>query len=337
MQSDPTVAAIRPPRLCDKHANPYVFCVGAARSGNTLLQRMLDAHPLLAVINETYWLPRKFRERTGLTREGMVTEALLPLLLSHPNFQKFGMSQGDLERLLKAEHPVRYEDFVARIFDRYAARAGKPLAGDKTPGYVRRMRQIHELWPRARFVQIIRDPRDVCLSMLDWRGGERTVGHYGTWYIDPAVSTALYWRYSVAIGREAGTALGPDLYHEVRYEDLVADAERELRRICEFVNLPYSEALTRFHEGKTRRTRGLSSKAQWLPPTIGLRDWRTDLAREDAQRIELAVGELLGHLGYGSGFDGPAGAVRERVARVFERFTAGALAEARVLPRDWAL
>ena len=67
-------------------SNPCVFVVGAARSGTTLLQRMLDAHPLLAVVNETYWLPRKYRERTGLTRQGYVTPALFPLLLDSPKF-----------------------------------------------------------------------------------------------------------------------------------------------------------------------------------------------------------------------------------------------------------
>ena len=57
-------------------SNPCVFVVGAARSSTTLLQRMLDAHPLLAVVNETYWLLRKYCERTGLTRQGRSSKAL---------------------------------------------------------------------------------------------------------------------------------------------------------------------------------------------------------------------------------------------------------------------
>lgn len=316
--------------------NPYLFVVGAARSGTTLLQRMLDAHPQLAVVNETYWLPRKFRPRTGLTRDGMVTEALLPLLLARPKFERMGLDESDLRELLAAEQPLRYERFVARIFDLYAERAGKPLAGDKTPGYVRRIRQIHELWPRARFVHIVRDPRDVCLSMLEWRSGPRTAGQYGTWEMDPLVSTALYWRYSVAIGREAGAALGSQLYCEVRYEDLVSASADELRRICAFLGLPYDEAMTRFHEGRTRLKPGRSSKAQWLPPTPGLRDWRSQLAAEDVERIELAAGDLLAGLGYESRSDRHGAAAREQVARVREAFTAGALARDRVLPEEWA-
>ena len=187
-------------------SNPYLFVVGAARSGTTLLQRMLDAHPLLAVVNETYWLPRKYRKRTGLTRDGLVTAALFPLLLDSPKFERMGFGEEDLQRIAGDGAPIRYMDFVGRLFDEYATRQGKQLAGDKTPGYVRRMAQLHELWPEARFVHIIRDPRDVCLSLLDWSSGERTAGQFVTWQLDRAVSSALYWRYSVAIGREAGMA-----------------------------------------------------------------------------------------------------------------------------------
>jgi hypothetical protein len=316
--------------------NPYVFLVGAARSGTTLLQRMLDAHSQLAVVNETYWLPRRFWERAGLTEAGIVTEALLPKLLDSPKFSRMEVSEQDLRRLLSEEQPVRYERFVARIFDLYAARQGKPLAGDKTPGYVRRMRRIHELWPRARFVHIVRDPRDVCLSMLDWRSGERTAGRYGTWEADPVLSSALYWRMSVGVGREAGEVLGPHLYHEVRYENLVDHADRELERICEFLSLPYTDAMTRYHEGKTRPQKpGRSSKAQWLPATAGLRDWRTQLRASDVELIEAAAGELQTSLGYQSQHERFTQATRERVSAVKATFTQGALAIDRTLPRDW--
>jgi hypothetical protein len=325
--------------------NPYMFIVGAARSGTTLLQRMLDAHPLLAVVNETYWVSRKFRERNGLTREGMVTPALLPLLVASPKFFHMGVTEDDLMRLLSEADDVRYERFVARIFDLYAARRGKRLAGDKTPGYVRRIRQIHDVWPRARFVHIVRDPRDLCLSMLDWRFGEQTAGQDGTWEMDPVVSTALYWRYSVTVGRESAATLGPGLYQEVRYEDLVASPERALERITGFLGLPYSEAMTRFYEGRTGREAGLSAEIDrrslrlasdhWLPPTAGVRDWRTQLPGGDARRIEAAAGDLLCDLGYARSSSQPSPAVRKHVARVHEVFTRHVLARGRPLPEDW--
>jgi len=140
----------------------------------------------------------------------------------------------------------------------------------------------------------------------------------------------------VALGREAGEASGPRLYHEVRYEDLVACPDRELEQMCEFLGLPYAEAMLRFHEGKTRVKPGRSSKAQWLPPTAGLRDWREQLAPDDVERIEAAVGDLLVSLRYAPRSDGFILAARERAARVQKTFTRNARSAERALPRDWA-
>lgn len=104
--------------------NPFLFIVGAARSGTTLLQRMLDAHPLLTVVNETYWLPRKYRERTGLTRDGLVTPALFPLLRQSPKFGRMGLGDEDLWRIAGDGLPSSYAAFVARLFDEYAKGKG---------------------------------------------------------------------------------------------------------------------------------------------------------------------------------------------------------------------
>jgi sulfotransferase family protein len=316
-------------------SNPYLFVVGAARSGTTLLQRMLDAHPLLAVVNETYWLPRKYRERTGLTRGGLVTPALFPLLLDSPKFGRMGFDEPDLRRIAGDGAPSRYEEFVGRLFDEYARRRRKQLAGDKTPGYVRRIAQLHELWPRAKFVHIVRDPRDVCLSLLDWEGGERTAGQFGTWQLDRTVSSALYWRYSVATGREAGAMLGTGLYFEMRYEDLVAATETELGRLCQFLSIPFDKAMQSYHVGRTRPKPGRSSKAQWLPPTRGLRDWRTQLAADRGAAIEVAVGKLLSEFGYPPGGSPAAPALFARVDEVRSVFTASLRVDDRPIPRSW--
>ena len=316
-------------------SNPYLFVVGAARSGTTMLQRMLDAHPLLAVVNETYWLPRKYRERTGLTRDGQVTAALFPLLLNSPKFERMGFGKDDLQRIADDGAPIRYVDFVGALFGEYARRQGKQLAGDKTPGYVRRMAQLHELWPEARFVHIIRDPRDVCLSLLDWPGGERTAGQFGTWHLDRVVSSALYWRYSVAMGREAGEVLGTGLYCETRYEDLVAATESELGRLCDFLTIPCDPAMQTYHVGRSRPKPGRSSKAQWLPPTRGLRDWTTQLAAHDRAAIEVAVGELLDEFRYPPAGTPARPALRAHVDEVRAIFTAHLRADDRPIPRCW--
>src|SRR5579883_3512400 len=100
--------------------NPYLFIVGCARSGTTLLQRLLNAHPRLAIIHETHWIPVFFRDRIGLTPEGLITPELIPRLLDHERFRKrftkVGIGKKELEGLLKSGAAVSFADFVSGLF-----------------------------------------------------------------------------------------------------------------------------------------------------------------------------------------------------------------------------
>jgi hypothetical protein len=278
--------------------NPFVFIVGGARSGTTLLQRLVDAHPDIAIIHETHWIPRFYEKRSGLTSDGMVTKELIGMLLDDRRFTKLGISRGQLEDLVSSDEPVSYVDCITRIFDLYGTVRGKRLVGDKTPGYVRTIRTLHALWPRAKFVHLIRDGRDVFLSMKDWKKVDRSVGRFATWTLDPASASAFWWKWDVRRGREAANRLEPGLYYEVRYETLVSRPAEECEALCEFLKLPYDEAMLSFHEGRTKTKPGLDAKHAWLPITGGLRDWRSAMSPGDLERFEAAAGDLLDELGY---------------------------------------
>src|SRR5207253_853324 len=123
-----------------------------------------------------------------------------------------------------------------------------------------------------RIVHLIRDGRDVYLSLLQWRDEKqaRTIGRFPTWATDPAITAGLWWEWHVRLGMEAATRLGPDRYHEVRYEDLVADPPAACRRLCSFLGLPYDASMLRFHERHARRG-AAPRRGPGLPITPGLR------------------------------------------------------------------
>jgi hypothetical protein len=99
-------------------ANPYVFIVGCARSGTTLLRRMVNAHPQLAIFkSETHWILRLIEEGKGVTPEGLVTPALISHLLDEPKFIRLQIGREKLEELLLTSQPVSYPNFVTGIFD----------------------------------------------------------------------------------------------------------------------------------------------------------------------------------------------------------------------------
>jgi hypothetical protein len=285
--------------------NPYVFIVGCPRSGTTLLQRLVDGHASLAVTPETHWIPRWFEKRgaKGVTPEGLATRKLMRKLLANPRFLEMGIGGDELERLFGGGKRVPYPCFVSGLFDLYGQKRGKPLVGDKTPGYARSLGTLHALWPRARFVHLIRDGRDVCLSLLSWeraRGWKADEGaaRFGVWAEDRACAAALWWEWHVRLAREAGGTLGPALYYELRYESLITRPAEECARLCAFLALPYEGTMLERYESRVRTEAGEDGKHPWRPITPGLRDWRSHMAAEDIELFEAAAGGLLEDLGY---------------------------------------
>jgi hypothetical protein len=318
--------------------NPYVFVVGCARSGTTLLKRVLNAHPQIAISKETHWIPVAYEDRTGLTPEDFVTPTLIDRLLEDWRFARLGIGRPQLEQLLRDGERVTYARFVSGIYDLYGKAQGKPLVGDKTPIYGLEIDLLHRLWPEAKFVHLIRDGRDVCLSVGNWKrkgGGTGLEENFATWAEDPVTTTAVWWTWRVRLAREAGQPLGAALYYEMRYEALVNHPAEEGTKLCSFLGVPFDDRMLRFHEGHTKAKAGFTTKKAWLPITPGLRDWRTQMPAADAERFEAAAGDLLDELGYPRAVPRPPAAALENAGRLRDCFTQEAEVRGRGLPAHW--
>jgi hypothetical protein len=325
----------RPGRDAGASPNPFAFIVGCPRSGTTLLGRMADAHPALAIIHETRWIVRFFEKRTGITPDGLVTPDLVSALLDFRQFGELGIGPQALEPLLDGAAPVPYSSFVTSIFDLYGAMHGKTLVGDKCPRYVRSLPLLHGFWPAARFVHLIRDGREVCLSIVNWRSADRILGHFPTWASDRLSTAALWWEWHVRLGRENRDLLTEDNYREVRYEALVAAPPAVCAEVCQFLQLPYSDAMVRFHEGRVRTEPGLDAKQAWLPPTVGLRDWKSQMQQDDLERFEALAGDLLEELGYPRAVSRPSLAARKHAQALRSKFTEHVRARGQRVPQAW--
>lgn len=278
----------------------FPFIVGCGRSGTTLIRAMLDSHPMLAVPPESHFIPSLARRRAAYLRGGDILDAerFVSDLRRHPRFRRWSLPPEDVLKALAESSPTNIADAIRIVFHLYAARQGKSRYGDKTPRYVLKIGSLAELFPEARFIHIIRDGRDVALSLLDIGGGR-------------VEDAALYWRRHVVRGRTAGTRLGPDRYREVRYEDLVADPESRLRSLCEFLDLRFEDSMLRYFERASDLLPGMGDprlhQRLRLPPTSGLRDWQRQMSADDSALFDVLAGDLLTELGY------------ERAARVPRR------------------
>jgi Sulfotransferase family len=315
--------------------NPYVFFVGCPRSGTTLLLRIGDAHPELAIVGELHWVPRLWERRVGITPEGIATRELVDTVLADRRFRKLDLDAEVVAKVLKDGRQKHFARFVTEVFDLHGQAKGKPFVGEKTPGYVRLLPTLHSLWPQARVVHLIRDGRDLALSLQDRTRSERAAWRLPTWEEDPVTTAALYWEWNVRLGREAGALLGPDRYHESRYERLVADPELECRELCGFLGLAYDPAMLRFHEGRAQSKAELSAKKAWLPVTPGLRRWKEQMAPADVARFEAAAGDLLEELGYERAAPSATAGELALVARFRDAIADHARSRQRAVPVAW--
>jgi hypothetical protein len=287
---------------------PAPFVVGVGRSGTTLLRLMLDAHPEMAVPPETHFLPDVIRA----CDRGASVEEIADLLAASRRWGDMGIELDALRERLRAESRLDATAASRAIYALYAEQHGKARWGDKTPKYSLVMDEIQDALPEARFIHLIRDARDVALSrirMLEKRG-ERP---------PRAKGVARRWRERILQAR--GQRQGLTGYLEVRYEDLVADTEATLRRVCELCELEFDPAMLAYHQGARDR---LAEMNRELPDAEGKRKgvvsgehrmsvhalaaeppqrerleaWRTEMSAEDRAACEEAAGDLLAELGY---------------------------------------
>ena len=203
------------------------------------------------------------------------------------------------------DQPILYSDFVASIFNLYGQRRGKPLVIDTPPRYARSIRTSYALWPHAKFVHIIRDGHDVCLSVLIWEKAARTLGRFASWREDPVTMVTLWWKTYLRLGRRV-----------TRPEPL----PRNLLRV------PWSRRAGRVSFERTHPA---------MPVTAGFRDWRTQMPAVDTERFEAAAGDFLEELGYPRTVPRPQPEALRHASKIRDSFAPDVRYRGRLLLECW--
>jgi hypothetical protein len=274
-----------------------VFVVGGPRSGTTLLSAMLAAHSAFDCGPETHFLSRWSRmaqsERERILDSGdwpeRATTYVCSLSLGKQPIYPMYQLQREEVRAWMAVRPPSLATMLESLTAQRAARNGARRWVEKTPRHLEVPELITETWPRARIVRIVRDPRDAAVSL--------TKVPFGT----PSQLTNL----SVLARMNEAAA---DFYRDsdaaltVRYEDLVAQPEHELRRICEFVDVDYEARMLDDRSGAT----GVAAAHEWwkgdatgpLDPSRSGR-WADEMPAAVQHYAALNLGPMLEEHGYG--------------------------------------
>jgi hypothetical protein len=298
-----------------------VFVVGCARSGTTMLRAMLDAHPELSIPPESHFITSMWKVRRRYGYPGPVdAERMAGDVVGTHRFGEWGIPAESVTERVRALVRPGFADVIDAVFRAYAAEHGKARWGDKTPNYSLDVALLAELFPNARFVHLVRDGRNVALSLLQV-----------PWWPDSLIEAAQVWSHWTESAREAGRRLGPERYQEVRYEELVERSEEELRRLCGFLDMPYRDEMLEYPARSGGNGTPVYHRNAERPPVNGLRDWTRDMSKQDLALFEAIAGSQIRAMGYDTAFERPpvAARIRAGAARVVNAVSRD-LREARV-------
>jgi len=257
-----------------------LLIVGSMRSGTTLLNRLLAAHPRVAMI---YHPTRFFEGAPDLLDVSRFLETF------KGTYGYFGKLDPDTQarceaalRGLPADAP-RGEVYRALT----AALAGKPgaeVVGEKYAGRGAEMRPFRALLPAGKILMIVRDPRDVLLSNKKRIEQESDMEDY---WAGAHLMALDDWAELAVLHRSFDQIQG-GAYLQIRYEDLVSAPEPVLRRVCDFVGVPFAPEM--LQEGALRHDDG----REWRANTSHGEAYASVSGRSvGAYRAGLGAGELL--------------------------------------------
>ena len=250
----------------DRCTNP-IFLIGLHRSGTTLMRQIIDSHNRIACPAESFFL-------TGFYQ-----------IFQNDRYQR-GLQGMGFDRQATAQGINRAAGY---FFDTYRRSKNKPRWADKTPEYVRILPFIEEVFgPTCQYLMIYRHPLDVINSLLA-SGWDFNMEQWEclTYHEDHFLNVVSY--HADVLQRQIDFAAEhADRCFRIRYEELVADPEKVLPPVFEFLGEPWEPEVLAFHEKPHDRGvgDGYAAAAKGFRPSVGnWKDW-------DAQQIEQAKGIL---------------------------------------------
>jgi hypothetical protein len=287
---------------------PKVFVVGCGRSGTSWVQSIVAQHPAVVTTQESHAYEVVFGNVARRGHRSLVawTKVLHRHDLAAREARWVGLhwwvTRDHLCRLIAAAMAVEgrpsdevAEDVIEAIFDTYFfANGGGPdrVLLEKTPGHLAFADRILRRYPEARVVEVLRDGRDVCVSMqmqaltLRWPPRRRE---------DQIRAWVRAVRQGMALRADPAFA---GRVHLVRYEDLKADPAAEIARLYAFLGFPTDAATAAEVADRTdfRHHRHTGAGRHTRKGEVG--DWRHHFSPADEALFRRLAGEVFEAAGY---------------------------------------
>jgi hypothetical protein len=248
-----------------------VFLCGFPSSGTDLLKNIINAHPDIWINGEFPFLHQLARTY-GATVSAEQIQDVIAALQHIDVYRNLGNPQPDLR-------PTKSEYTLAEIYALMLTEKPRPWQGNKTPQNTEHINTLHLLFPRAKFILITRDVRDVALSWSNKWGKNK-------------VLCAHKWNARMLKGAQLLRELDAGDSLTIKYEALLKDFENTAHKICDFLNVEYCDSINEFHKSVHHIVDGKLNYGKALIKD-NANKWMKALSSRQIRRIEEISFEAL--------------------------------------------
>jgi len=268
------------------------FIVGPSRSGSTLLAKMLDSHPDVAMLPETWCY--QHLDHLGCSEE--VTDEWQYILFINSVWQSVYEQDVAASQVI-AVHAAQNPRYVGRtlpilegLASAYLDKHRVRIWGEKTPAHLLFLGRMQKFFPDASVLVIVRDPRDILVSYDD-RWGEK--GRDTAFLLESAATVRHY------LDQLQRNPFPTSQVHQVKYEDLTSNSELTLKDVCRFLEIEFNSSMMEFYRrvGKGEQLRHHKLLSQPVTPDrVGI--YREVFAGSQLFLIEEFLAVPMNSLGY---------------------------------------
>lgn len=257
---------------------PPLFILGCHRSGTTLLSQLLK-HTTYGAPVESHFITKYYKK---LGAYGDITDKknfskLLKAILSERPVMQWKLDI-NVDQIFEDLQDIDYVKIIDSICLKRAGKDGKNAWGDKTPDYTLDTEIIYKLFPDAKFIYIVRDGRDVALSLLE-----------KPWGPNNFVACAEYWKkYDLTEDVYNKLKSNKQLFF-LRYEDLLTDSGKMVKEVYNFLE----------EDAEKEEVQKLVQK---IRPT-NFNKWKNKMSRRQIEFFERTAGKTLKKFGYETSYD----------------------------------
>jgi len=267
----------------------YIFIGGVPRSGTTLLQNMLDSHPDILGLPEFIHLPEIMALRKNMRHSathGMISDIC---------------SLDDID--------TRIRKLIAGFMDPLLERYPSRFLVEKTPQNILVFTELMEIFPSARFIHIVRDPRAVVNSFFDVSRKAREKG-FPAPYFCSGIREAIHYIDKCLMCAETAGKNNPGNLLTIIFSELVRNPKECTKKICRFLSVPWSDEVTHPMTSQHLNEKGMTCEANaiWYdhksfsrnPEPAEIDKWRKNLSIIEQLRISdyFRKNRLLASLGF---------------------------------------